>query len=404
MSQSNAKTSVGKDIKVIFFDLLCTMPFYDALLVKHLMKINRSTLLAATTFIREASFFKKNGIPNGAKIVDIVSKINYPVDQLRVVSKFIEYIVNLLLLFIRFTVSRPDIIHIQWMPRILKVRFEIWFMKAVKMLGIKQVYTVHNILPHDTGKRYEKIFAEVYRMMDGIICHTHESKKLLVDEFGIPDSKTAVIPFGPMVHESTVSLNAGDARSMLNIPDNAVVVLAFGLIKPYKGTEYILKAWPSVVAANPDALLIIAGSGEGGYLNQLKDIIASSGIENSVWTHFKYLTDDELNIYHNAADILVYPYQNITQSAAIMTGMSFGKPIVASALEGFAEIIDHEKSGFLFPTGDTVKLAYYLNKLIASPEERERLGSNILDDIRNKFSWDSIARNTLKFYNYILEQ
>ncbi|MHB1002045.1 MAG: glycosyltransferase family 4 protein [Armatimonadota bacterium] len=402
-NELNNDINVKKHLKVIFLDLLCTMPYYDVLLVSHMKKQNPLTLMAATSFRRNMTYFKQNGITNGARIIDLVSKHNFRSDKIRLISKTLEYAVNLAVMWLRFIISRPDIVHIQWMPRIYEFGFELWFMKAVKVLRIKQIYTMHNILPHDTGRKYEKLFAEVYKLVDGIICHTDGSKQQLIDEFGIPASKIKVIPFGPMLHESTSVCSIKDAKIKLEIPEDSITVLAFGLIKPYKGIDFLLKSWSAVVKANPNALLVIAGSGDSAYLDYLNGIIDAEGIRNSVVTHFKYLTDDELNIYHQAADILVYPYENITQSAAILTGMSFGKPIVATNITGFSEIIDNGKSGLLFQPGDTINLSHALNNLLQSPTERERLGRNVLDDVNSRFSWDNAALSTLDFYRNVLD-
>lgn len=393
---------INRHLKVIFLDLLCTAPSYDMVLLKHLLKQNSLTLMAITSNRRDKIYFTRNGLKNGAKIIDVVARLRFRSERARILCKTFEYILNLLGLLARFSISRPDIVHVQWMPRILCARFEIWFMKAVRSLGLKQVYTLHNILPHDTGRKYVKTFSEVYELMDGIICHTNESRQQLVDEFGIEAGRIRVVQLGPNVHGATDGRSAEAARTELGISDDAVAVLAFGNVKPYKGTEFLLKSWPAVVRANAKAILIIAGNCEAGYREDLQKLIDSEGIRDSVQAHFRFLTDEELCAFHQASDILVYLYESITQSGALLTGMTFGKPIVATSLPGFRETIDDGRTGFLVDYGDADGLSAVLGRLIQSPSERDRLGANVLADVNRKFSWDSTARETLDFYQEIL--
>src|SRR5260370_7163142 len=97
----------------------------------------------------------------------------------------VEGWMNMGALVVRFAFSKPDILHIQWIPMVRKLPFEVWFLILVKKLGIKLVYTVHNVLPHDTGKSVVLAFRRVYKEMDELICHTHQPTHRLIRQFHI---------------------------------------------------------------------------------------------------------------------------------------------------------------------------------------------------------------------------
>ena len=67
--------------------------------------------------------------------------------------------------------------------------------------GSKIVLTVHDLLPHDTGETHKQTFRDLYRMVDGIICHSDNIRTRLHAEFSVPEEKIAVIPHGPFFYD-----------------------------------------------------------------------------------------------------------------------------------------------------------------------------------------------------------
>src|SRR5260370_16150940 len=113
----------------------------------------------------------------------------------------VEGWMNMGALVVRFAFSKPDILPIQGIPMVRKLPFEVWFLILVKKLGIKLVYTVHNVLPHDTGKRFVLAFRRVYKEMDALICHTDAAKRPIIREFSVDPERICVMPHGPLLHD-----------------------------------------------------------------------------------------------------------------------------------------------------------------------------------------------------------
>jgi len=378
-------------------DLLCITPMYDRYLCKALQARNPLTVLGAISFHLDVNYFNRFGVHRQPGLLDCVAKLRLRSNALRQGLKAIEYIINLLNLFICFTLSSPEVIHVQWIPLITKVPLELWFLRVLKKRGIRLVYTVHNILPHDTGMKYKDTFRVIYNLMDALICHTQNAKEQLVKEFGISADKVWVIPHGPMFHDS-IQIKRVEACTRLGYRGEETNVLAFGGIRPYKGLEFLLQAWKLVIDQCPDTRLIIAGNGDKDYLRQIVELINDLELEQSVQTHFGFIPNDELPIFHSAADILVYPYRNITQSGALFTGMAFGKPIVATDVGGFKETLRNGETGVLIEYGNVQQLANNLINLIQKPEERKRLGRAAFEELDRYYSWEAIAEKTLECY------
>jgi glycosyltransferase involved in cell wall biosynthesis len=147
---------------------------------------------------------------------------------------------------------------------------------------------------------------------------------------------------------------------------------------------------------------MLAGQPEPGYKDVLEEKIEKLGLEREVDARFEFLPQEELNLCIQAADILVYPYRSITQSGALLTGLKAGKPIVASSVGGFNEMIQHEQTGVLIEYGNEEQLAKELVDLLRDPERREQLGHAAQEMVETEYSWEAIAHKTLECYQSVV--
>jgi glycosyltransferase involved in cell wall biosynthesis len=259
------------------------------------------------------------------------------------------------------------------------------------------VQTVHNDLPHDTGLRFKAAFTRLYRMADALICHTAQSRERMAEEFGIPLRKIHVIPHGPLNMARSDPRAAARVRSQFGISADTVMVLCQGFIRPYKGIAFLLEAWRRVQGRGTNARLIIAGGGDPELIQNLKFQAKGCGIESTVHFATYFLTVDDLGAFYQAADILVYPYRAITMSGSLMTGVTFRRPIVATKLPAFEQMLRHGETALLIDYGDVEGMAGALGHLIDDPAERRRLGE-AAGTVASSQSWEEIARATLQCY------
>ena len=116
------------------------------------------------------------------------NRLNNPV--LKACSYMLSYFKLLHLIFS----LRPILIHVQWFRL---QHFDLYFYKtAKKLFGFKLLYTAHNILPLNTGDDYHPVFSKIYRICDGIIVHSNDTKAQLAKKFDIPCTKISVIHHG----------------------------------------------------------------------------------------------------------------------------------------------------------------------------------------------------------------
>jgi glycosyltransferase involved in cell wall biosynthesis len=307
--------------------------------------------------------------------------------------------VNLAALTLRFSISAPEIVHVQYLPMLTqRIPLDFWFLEFCARKGSKVVLTVHDLLPHDTADIHKRTFEELYRKVDEIICHSDHIRTRLREEFGIDEDKVSVIPHGPFFYD----LPASDvAHSFLEEEPDSVIVLWQGIIFPYKGIDLLLEAWREVEAHGIAARLVIAGTGSPEILAAIQEQIAQLELKR-VTLQLRFISTEELVAIYRRADVVVYPYRAITTSGALATGLALGKTIVASDLAVFRELLRNEENALLVNPEKTEVLATALIRLIGSAELREELAANVRAMNFGDASWLSIAKKTMGTYESLL--
>lgn len=389
---------MGDGMRVEMVDLTCRSRPYDT----HLLEALRAAELDARLWISGCSVC--DGVDartdRAPPVLDLARRL--PEGRLQRGGKAAEYLINLLVLLARIRRERPTILHLQWLPLLeLTPIPEAGLLRVARRLGIGTVYTVHNVLPHGTGDRHREAFRRAYHTADALICHTEHARGELVDGFGVAEEKVWRIPHGPLMTDID-ELSRTGCRSELGLDQDTLQVLLFGVLRPYKGIDFLLRSWHRLGVEAESARLVIAGSGDADFLERVEEQIRELGLEDHVETHYGFLPDETLKSLIQASDILVYPYERVTQSGALLAGMAAGKAIIATALAGFRETLRDGETALLVESGDEARLAGSLERLLKDPEVRQRLGDAVREDVRERFSWSRIAERTIACYRSLL--
>ena len=394
MKSSSAQKK--QDLRVFMMDLLSIVPYYDAYLCEALRSHDVDVVLGAIIYHLDRACFSRRNVNTRPGLLDVVGRFKLP-KRFRRALKLLETTINMLALAVRFLWSSPDVIHVQYLPMLQwGLPIDFWFLRYCRNLGSSLVCTVHDILPSDTGEKHARTFHKLYRMMDALICHSDAIKQQLITRFAIPADRIQTIPHGPFFHDLP-GMSSGQRK--LNVTNPEVIVLFQGLIRPYKGVDFLLDAWSLVQRSGVRARLVIAGNSDDlSLLNAVQEKVTSLGLQSSVELCFKFLPVEEMIACYQAADIVVYPYKAVTTSGALMTGVAQGKAIVATSLPPFLEILEHGKNALLCQHGDTPQLAAALLRLINDPALRNRLGAAASTLNLGQQAWQQIAAQTYDCY------
>jgi len=303
----------------------------------------------------------------------------------------------------------PEIFHILW-----NNKFEFFdrtlLMLYYKLLGKKIVFTAHNVNARrrdSNDSALNRLTLRIqYGLADHIFVHTEAMKKELLADFGVREEAISVIPFGINNATPNTELTAAQARQRLGIEADARTILFFGHIGPYKGLEFLVTAFQRVVAAHPDCRLIIGGQPGRGcedYLDGIRRLIRDDPSRDRVIQRIEFIPDEETEVYFKAADLLVLPYTQISQSGVLVLGYSFGLPVVAADVGSFGGDVVEGKTGFLFKPGDPLDLAAAIERYFRSDlfKRLPRGRREIVDYARERYSWDAVSRMTCAVYEQL---
>jgi glycosyltransferase involved in cell wall biosynthesis len=390
----------GTRSRVFMMDLWATVPYYTAYLSRALLAEGVNVMVGSISYYLDEDCFTSRGLKLDPGLLDVVGKFQLPRLPRRAL-KLIEALVNLFALTLRFMVSPPEILHVQFLPMLKwHLPLDFWFVKICRKRGSKIVLTVHDLLPHNTGETFKPTFMELYRNVDRIICHSNHIQARLETEFSVPPQKISVIPHGPFFYDLATA-NAENNSPRAGGKVGGVQVLWQGIISPYKGVDLLLSAWQQVEAQTSDCWLMIAGTGAPDLLNQVREHVRTLELQR-VGLNLRFVSTRDLVALYEAADVVVYPYRAITTSGALATGLALGKAIVASDLPVFRELLIDRKNALLVDPQDTTKLAGAIVELAQNEALRNRLAEAVSAMHFGDQSWLSIAKETSRAYELAL--
>jgi len=380
-------------------DLWATVPYYTAYLSRALLAEYVDLTVGSISYYLDPTCFSSRGIKLDPGLLDVVGKFRLPRLPRRVL-KLLESVLNLSALTVRFLISPPDVIHVQFLPMLMSpLPIDLWFIKLCHRRGSEIVLTVHDLLPHDTGETHKQTFHDLYHLVDGIICHSDSIRTRLQAEFSVPEEKIFVIPHGPFFYDLLATAPEETLRNF-DLERGKLLVLWQGIIFPYKGIDLLLDAWQQVEANNVDACLLIVGTGAPEFAEQIREQISRLGLKH-VKLHLRFISTEELVALYRAADIVVYPYRAITTSGALATGLALGKTIIATDLTVFRELLTDRKNALLVDPQSSAGLAAALMELSSDFPLRQQLAANVQAMDFGDQSWLFIGKKTVEAYKKV---
>jgi glycosyltransferase involved in cell wall biosynthesis len=283
----------------------------------------------------------------------------------------------------RLTAATADVVHFQWLA--------IPWLDAGLLPGGPLVLTAHDLLPREPRPGQAQLQLRLLRRVDAVVVHSQYGRGQLVSRLGVPADKVHVIHHGAFEHV------AAGAPAPLPAPLDRVegpVVLFFGLLRPYKGVQTLLRAWREVTGAE---LWVV-----GRPMLEMGPLRAAA--PSNVRFVDRYVPEAEVQAYFRRADVVVLPYERterFDQSGVLATALAFGNAVVLTDIGGFPEVAS-TGAARLVAAGDADALREQLQSLVDDPAARERLGEAAAAAALGPYSWDSAARRTIELYRTLL--
>jgi glycosyltransferase involved in cell wall biosynthesis len=224
----------------------------------------------------------------------------------------------------------------------------------------------------DTGSMFSPrqrwALRSVFTQSNCVVVNSEAARQSLLAE-GVPSSLIRLVRNGVDIKEFHSNGNQRAARSRWGWERATPLIGLIANLRPEKGHDILLRAVPEVIQHFPQAQFLLAGPGPLEF--ELRQYVVTKGLSPYV----SFLGDcSDIPDLLAALDIVVLPSTSESMPNVVLEAMSAGRPVVASAIGGCLELIDHGRNGLLFPSGDSHALAEQILLLLRQPELRARLG------------------------------
>lgn len=285
--------------------------------------------------------------------------------------------------------ERPDIIVVRyWLP-FMGPCFGTILRIAKKNKHSKVVCIADNVIPHEKRKGDTAFTKYFIGPVDAFITM---SKNVLNDLAKFTTTKPAEYIPHPLYDNFGAKISREAARSHLDIPLDQPVILFFGFIRKYKGLDILLEAMALLKDKMPALILLIAGEFYDDK-KHYEEQIDSLTLKDSLILKTAFIPDSEIKNYFCAADLVVQPYRNATQSGVTPLAYHFEVPMVVTNVGGLPAMVPHNKVGLVAePTPQSIA-----DNIVLHFQKEENWFLSELKEEKKKYSWENMVNKILDF-------
>lgn len=183
--------------------------------------------------------------------------------------------------------------------------------------------------------------------------------------------------------------------------DGKFNILFVGRLEKRKGFNYLLKAYKRIKREFPDCRLIAVGPGTR-LRKKYERQINRTGLHDVIFTG--YATYRDLPRYYQTADVVCFPATGRESfGIVLLEAMAVGKPIIATSIDGFANVLTDGDDGLAVPPRNVDKLAEALFALINNEPLRQQMGARGRPKAL-QYDWTYVAQRVLDYYQEILNK
>lgn len=325
--------------------------------------------------------FTDEPAPAGIKIHPVINSIN-PFNWIKIGN--------------RLKKERPDLIIVRfWLPFMGPALGTI-LRRVKKNKHTKIICIADNVIPHEKRPGDKPFTSYFLKSCDAFVTM---SEKVMSDLRLFEKNKPAQLVSHPLYDNFGAILPKQEARNHLGLPATEKIILFFGFIRRYKGFDLLLEAMATALLKNAGIKLLVAGEfyeDEKPYREQIEKL----QLNDSLILKTDFIPDSEVKYYLCAADAVIQPYRNATQSGVTPLAYHFEKPMVVTNVGGLPSLVPHEKVGLVVePNPEAIAEGilrfYQLGEDYFIPHLRSE---------KEKYSWASLVQAITKLADAVTEQ
>lgn len=291
---------------------------------------------------------------------------------------------------------------LSWKPQFVVIRFWLPFMgpslgyiaKRLRKEGILVIGLVDNAIPHESRFGDRWLSHLFFKNCDAFFTLSQSVAEDLAKLAPRIPAETSPHPvydlFGDRVTQA-------EALDFLELDPSYSYILFFGFVRKYKGLDLLMKGFAHSELSKRKVKILVAGEfyeDESTYIKLAKDL----NIENDIVFKNEYIPEEHVKYYFCVSSIIAQTYRTATQSGVTQIAYHFERPMLVTNVGGLAEIVPHEKAGFVTEVDEKA-----IGKCLARffQEDLEKSMSAFVAKEKRRFSWEHFSRKFISFVHKI---
>ena len=268
-------------------------------------------------------------------------------------------------------------------------------LEAARLHGASVVWTTHNVRPHEgRDTPLERWYwSGVLRRVDAVIHPSRASQAAVEARYpalaGVPH---AVVRMGHYRGSYPDSISRDEARAAFGIAEDAAVITFIGLVRPYKNVPRLIGLVRALPAERKVVLLV---GGEPLNPELRSEIERAAGGDPRVRLTLRHVPEDDVQRYLRAADLVVLPFTDITNSGSALLALSFDRPVLVPRRGAMGELQELAGTDWV-RTYDGELTSASLDEALAWAHARPAASPDL-----SPLNWGAIAEETLAFYRAV---
>lgn len=334
-----------------------------------------------TELIKDKKYSVK--IVRGFKNAYVGSAVNKAVNYLKALYELYKYIEK----------NKFDIIHLQW----FSLPWVEWFYVGKLAKKYRIIITVHDVIPFDNRPFEMKCLDMIYSRADILLMHTNSAKELFNTKY---KTKTpiSIITQGFCLKTDYKKIDNSKAKEHFGIPENSVVFLYYGTIRPSKGLDILVKAIHKAYEINDKVYLLAAGAFHKVNEEEYKNLVKNELKSEYSTINFGFVPQSEEQWYFSAADVLCLPYLEVTQSGVAQLGLMYDLPIIATDIGEMKDVCKDGYNGLIVKRNNVEDLTDKIIKITNDKGYRDLSSKNSAYLAKNDFSLYKKAEYVVNSY------
>ena len=252
----------------------------------------------------------------------------------------------------------------------------------------KKIGWIDNALPHERKVADTTLLGTFLEGIDEVMCMSEKVSDALREQ----TKKPIHTYFHPINTQLPEPMEKAEALVALGLEDTFEYILFFGLIRPYKGLDILIKSLPQLRQKRPNARVLIVGEPYEP-LKKYRELAYTLKVDDMVLFHDRFVPTTDISMWFSACDWVIQPYISATQSGITPMAIHYAKPTIVTNVGGLAESIN-SKTGIVSEANPTALAQSTIHALENTKSFSDAVSFTVLKEERSWYRFYTLFSNT----------